>query len=139
VIVSSPYKEAPILVPQRVDGVLDAVGGDLFACCVTALRPGGTLSLVGAVGGSNVRFDAYELIRPVMLTGYSSETLDGQALRKAVATLANWLVDGRIKAPSTPRNAFGRSGWSARLDGAKRLYRSSASCSVVHSLSSAGG
>jgi len=100
VTVSSPDKEAPILAPQSVDGVLDAVGGDPFACCVTALRPGGRLSLVGAVGGSNVRFDAYELIPPVMLPGCSSETLDGQALRKAAATLANWLVDGRIKAPT---------------------------------------
>jgi hypothetical protein len=29
-------------------------------------------------GGGHVQFDAYELIRPVVLTGYSSETLAGR-------------------------------------------------------------
>src|SRR5262249_19674244 len=67
---------------------------------LAALRPGGTLSLVGAVGGSQVRFDAYELTRPVTLTGYSSESLDGEALRKAVAALADWLIRGSIKSPA---------------------------------------
>jgi len=100
VIVSRDAKDAPLLDPDSVDGVLDAVGGELFAPCVAALRPGGTLSLVGAVGGSDVRFDAYELIRPVTLTGYSSETLNGEALRSAIAALADWMADGRIKAPA---------------------------------------
>jgi len=99
-IVSREAKHAPLLEPGSADGVLDAVGGELFAPCVTALRPGGTLSLVGAVGGSDVRFDAFELIRPVTLTGYSSETLNGESLRNAVAALADLLVHGRIRAPA---------------------------------------
>jgi len=100
VVVSREAKPMPLLQPGSVDGVLDAVGGELFAPCVAALRPGGTLSLVGAVGGSDVSFDAFELIRPVILTGYSSETLDGESLRNAVAALAELMVHGRIKAPA---------------------------------------
>jgi NADPH2:quinone reductase len=100
VVVSREAKPAPLLEPSSVDGVLDAVGGELFAPLVAALRPGGTLSLVGAVGGSNVSFDAFELIRPIVLTGYSSETLNGERLRNAVAALADLMVHGRIKAPA---------------------------------------
>ena len=36
------------------------------------------------------------MIRPVTLTGYSPESLDGQALRNAVAALADWLVASSI-------------------------------------------
>jgi NADPH2:quinone reductase len=79
--------------------MLDAVGGDLFGPCVEALRRNGVLSLVGAVAGSDVRFDAWRLRRPVTLTGYSSETLDGAALRNAITALADWLVRGAIKPP----------------------------------------
>jgi len=100
VIVSREARDAPILEAGSVDGVLDAVAGELFAPLVAALRPGGTLSLVGTVGGSDVRFDAFELIRPVTLTGYSSETLNGATLRNAVAALADLMVHGRIKAPA---------------------------------------
>ncbi len=82
-----------------MDGVLDAVGGDLFGPCVEASRRNGVLSLVGAVAGSDVRFDAWSLIRPVTLTGYSSQTLDGPALCNAVTALADWLVRGVIKPP----------------------------------------
>jgi NADPH2:quinone reductase len=46
-----------------------------------------------------VRFNAYELIHPRTLTGYSSETLDGQTLRGAIRALTEWLVDGSIKPP----------------------------------------
>jgi NADPH:quinone reductase len=89
-----------LLANESVDGVLDAVGGALFSDCVAALRPRGTLSLVGAVGGSEVKFDAFELTRPVTLTGYSSENLDGAALRHAVAVLSEWLIRGDIKPPA---------------------------------------
>ena len=86
--------------PGSIDGVLDTVGAAVFEACLAALRPGGVLSLVGAVGGSEVRFDLWDLIRPVTLTGYSSESLDGPALRQAVAALAGWLRSGAIAAPA---------------------------------------
>ncbi len=85
--------------PEHEEAI-DAVGGHLFGTCVKALRPGGVLSFVGAVAGGNVNFDAWELIRPVTLTGYSSETLDGHALRDGISALTNWLSAGLIRPPN---------------------------------------
>ena len=84
---------------DRFDGVLDVVGGELFETCVKSLRPGGTLSLVGAVAGAKVSFDAWDLIRPVSLTGYSTESLTGPALRQAVAALCDWVERREIRPP----------------------------------------
>jgi NADPH:quinone reductase len=81
-----------------VDAVLDAVAGDLFNPFLAALRPGGALSLVGALGGSRLAFDAYHLTN-VTLTGYSSENLDGATLRNAVAMIGDLLRSGRLKPP----------------------------------------
>jgi len=69
-----------------------------FGKYVTALRPGGMLSLVGAVGGSDVSFDAYQLLQ-VTLTGYASDTLDGAALRHAIRSISGWVSRGVIQAP----------------------------------------
>lgn len=88
------------LAVQSVDGVLDTVGATVFQSVLTALKPGGTLSLVGAVGGSDVRLDLWELIRPVTLTGYSTEHLKGVDLRQAVAALTLWLRNQAITAPA---------------------------------------
>lgn len=85
--------------PETVDGLLDTVAGEAFGTYVTALRPGGVLSLVGAVGGSGVSFDAFRLVE-VTLTGYSTEDLDGQSLRHAIHALSEWLRNGAIVAPS---------------------------------------
>jgi NADPH:quinone reductase len=98
-VVISPRGSAPPLKAESVDGILDAVGGALFGPCVSALRSGGVLSLVGAVAGGDVAFDAWELIRPVTLTGYSTETLDGRALRDAVAALSGWMATEAIRPP----------------------------------------
>lgn len=84
---------------QAVDGILDTVAGGAFTACVSALRPGGALSLVGAVGGSQVSFDAYQLL-DATLTGYSSERLDGESLRNAVAAIGEWLRCGTLAVPS---------------------------------------
>ena len=83
---------------ETIDGVLDTVAGNSFGSLVTALRPGGVLSLVGAVGGSGVAFDAYRLLE-VTLTGYSSETLDGSALRRAVRSIMDWVSKRAISVP----------------------------------------
>ncbi|HEV2282650.1 MAG TPA: zinc-binding dehydrogenase [bacterium] len=85
---------------EEADGVLDAVGGELFGPCVGLLRPDGTPSLVGAAGGNNVRFDADQLMQGVTLTGYSSESVDGPALRRAVVALADWLRRGLLRPPA---------------------------------------
>lgn len=84
---------------QTIDGILDTVAGRAFAACVSALRSRGMLSLVGAVGGSQVSFDAYQLL-DVTLTGYSSERLDGESLRNAVAAIGEWLRRGTLAVPA---------------------------------------
>jgi len=84
---------------ETVDGVLDNVAGPLFEPCVKAIRPGGTLSLVGAVGGGHVAFDAYYLLEAT-LTGYGSEHLDGPGLRHAVKTIGDWLRSGALAPPA---------------------------------------
>ena len=82
---------------ETIDGVLDNVAGELFRPCVAALRQDAVLSLVGAVAGAGA-LDPYELLR-VTLTGYSSETLDGQRLREAIAAIGTWLREGKLKPP----------------------------------------
>jgi NADPH:quinone reductase len=84
---------------ESLDGVLDTVGGAGFGPCVAALRRGGTLSLVGAVAGGTVSFDAWRLLE-MTLTGYGSEELDGASLRRAMAPICDWLRGGALTAPS---------------------------------------
>jgi len=84
---------------DTIDGLLDTVAGTAFGAYVTALRPGGVLSLVGAVGGSDVSFDAFRLVE-VTLTGYSTENLDGPSLRQAIHAISEWLRSGAITAPA---------------------------------------
>lgn len=98
-VIVGPRDGAPDLAGAWFDGVLDVVGGHGFGACVAALRDGGALCLVGAVGGGDVMLDAWNLIRPVTLTGYSTETLDGTALRRAVEALCALLGQGRIAPP----------------------------------------
>jgi len=84
---------------RRVDRVLDTVGGPLFGPCVASLRAGGGLSTVGSVAGADVGFNADALLQPVTITGYSSETLDGDALRAAMTTICTLLAVGELAVP----------------------------------------
>lgn len=84
---------------ESLDGVLDSVAGAGFPALVAALRPGGTLSAVGAVAGNAVALDAYRLLL-VTLTGYGSEVLDGPGLRRAMAAIGGWLRAGKLRAPA---------------------------------------
>jgi NADPH:quinone reductase len=90
---------AGALTPETLDGVLDTVAGKSFRAYVDALKPGGALSCVGAVGGNDVSFDVYSLLQ-VTLTGYASDTLNGNSLRNAIDKLSAWLRDGLIQAPA---------------------------------------
>jgi len=69
------------------DAVLDGVAGALFSTLVAALRPGGRYCIVGAAAGGEVAFDAWSLLDGRVLTGYSTEDLDGDALRAATREL----------------------------------------------------
>ena len=99
VLIASSNGSAAIPV-GRIDGVLDTVGAALFLSYVPALKPGGIVSVVGAVSGGDIGFDLWELIRPITLTGYSSENLTGDSLRQDVAELTTWLLEGSIATPS---------------------------------------
>jgi NADPH:quinone reductase-like Zn-dependent oxidoreductase len=99
-VIVSPRHDLPNLEIESVDGVLDVVGGKSFKACVKALRPGGVLSLVGAVAGGDVDFDAWQLLRPITLTGFSTETLDGTTFRDAIAVLSEMLAAGQIRPPT---------------------------------------
>jgi NADPH2:quinone reductase len=80
-------RDAPPPAPGSADAVLDAVAGERFPSLVSALRHGGRYCLVGAVGGSDVRFDAWSLLGSLTLTGYSTEDLDAEGLRAATRAL----------------------------------------------------
>ncbi|HEX3501143.1 MAG TPA: zinc-binding alcohol dehydrogenase family protein [Stellaceae bacterium] len=84
---------------ESLDGVLDAVGGTAFGSYVAALKAGGALSLIGAVAGGTVSFDAWRLLETT-LTGYGSESLDGASLRHAMARICDWLRSGALAPPS---------------------------------------
>jgi len=100
VVIGSPESLRAALGEGSIDGVLDTVAGDLFGPCVAALRPGGTLSLVGATGGNEVHLDVWPLMQPATLTGYSSESLDGDALRRDIAALSDLVVRGILTPPA---------------------------------------
>ena len=82
-----------------LDGILDTVAGAGFGAYVAALRPGATLCLVGSVGGHHVAFDT-DYLYDVTLTGYSTESLDGSALRRAMASITDDLRRGALVPPA---------------------------------------
>lgn len=73
--------------PGTADAVLDGVAGSLFPALVAALRPHGRYCMFGAASGGDVSFDLWTLLDGRSLTGYSSEDLDGPALRAATRDL----------------------------------------------------
>jgi NADPH2:quinone reductase len=73
--------------PKGADAVLDVVAGSLFPDLIASLRHGGRYCIVGAMGGGDVRFDAWSLLDGLVLTGYSTEDLDGDGLRAATRAL----------------------------------------------------
>lgn len=92
--------DSTALEPLSLDGVLDTVAGPLFEPLVGALADGGRLSVVGAMAGDRVSFSVWELMRDVSLTGYSSESLDGPALRAAMAEIVALVRAGKLAAPA---------------------------------------
>lgn len=80
-------RASPAPAPRSADAVLDVVAGPLFPSLVASLRHGGRYCLVGAVAGGDVQLDAWSLLDSLTLTGYSTEDLDGHALRAATQAL----------------------------------------------------
>lgn len=73
---------------DHVQRVFDLVGRDTFTAAVSLLDGGGRLVFVGGTSGGNVCFSAWELMRPVTLTGYSSEHLSHADLAAAMDAVA---------------------------------------------------
>jgi NADPH2:quinone reductase len=76
--------DASELRPASVDGVVDAIAGPAFEPALAALGDGGRYCVVGAMAGDRVAFSVWELLRALTVTGYSTEALDGSALRAAI-------------------------------------------------------
>jgi NADPH2:quinone reductase len=73
--------------PGSADAILDVVGGAMFPHLVAALRPHARYCAVGASASAAVALDLWSLLDGRSLTGYSSEDLDGEALRRATREL----------------------------------------------------
>jgi NADPH2:quinone reductase len=80
-------RDTPAPPPASVDAVLDGVAGSLFPTLIAALRSHGRYCMIGAAAGGEVMFDVWTLLDGRSLTGYSSEDLDGDALRAATREL----------------------------------------------------
>ena len=87
----------------KVTGVLDTVGGPLFAALVDALSPGGKLCFLGGTAGDAVAFSAWSLMDGIVLGGWSSESLDGAALRSAIGRLTSLMRRGTLEPPPVTR------------------------------------
>jgi NADPH2:quinone reductase len=93
-------RDSPAPPASSADGVLDCVAGPLFPALVAALRPGGRYCIVGAVAGGDVALDVWSLLDGRALTGYSTESLDGDALRAATRELL------ALRLPPPPTTVF---------------------------------
>ena len=72
---------------NSADAILDVVGGAMFPHLVAALRPHARYCMVGAAASAGVTFDLWSLLDGRSLTGYSTEDLDGHALRATTREL----------------------------------------------------
>ena len=88
---------------RSVDAVLETTGEHTFADSAAVLRRGGHLCLVGALTGEHLRLSAWDLIQELELTGWSSENLTGEGLRKHIAEIVEHVRAGRLRAPAIER------------------------------------
>lgn len=100
---------------RTADAVLDSVVGALFEPLIAALADGGRYCMVGAMGGDRVAFSAWELLRGIAITGYSSETLDGAALRAATTEIFARLARGELAPPAYQAMPLSRAAEAHRL------------------------
>ena len=97
---------AEALGARSVDAVLETTGERTFADSAAVLRRGGRLCLVGALTGPDLRLSAWDLLQDLVLTGWSSENLDGDALRAAIAQIVDGVRGGMLRAPAIERFAL---------------------------------
>lgn len=80
-----------------VDRVFDLVGRAVFTASVDLLAPDGRLVFVGGTSGGELAFSGWVLMRPVTITGYSSETLDRAQLASAMDDIARAVERGALR------------------------------------------
>jgi NADPH2:quinone reductase len=80
-----------------VDRVFDLVGKSVFAASVGALAAGGRLVFVGGTSGGELTLSGWDLMKPVVITGYSSETLTRDELERAVKWIALRHAAGELR------------------------------------------
>ena len=97
---------AQALGPRSVDAVLETTGERTFSDSVAILRRGGRLCLVGALTGPDLTLSAWDLIQELELTGWSSENLTGDELRRNVAAIVELVGEHRLPAPAIERFAM---------------------------------
>ena len=85
---------------KTVDAVLELSGQDTFADSVAVLRRGGRLCALGAVTGGDASLSIWDLLNELVLTGYSTENLSGEDLRKAIKSICGLLASGKLLAPA---------------------------------------
>jgi NADPH2:quinone reductase len=88
---------------EPVDRVFDLVGRATFAESVDLLAPGGRLVFVGGTSGGELSFSGWSLMRPVTLTGYSSETLDRDRLEETMEEIAGAVARGALRVADLTR------------------------------------
>jgi NADPH2:quinone reductase len=104
-VVVAPADGPPPQLPV-VTGVIDLVGGPMFGALVEALGPGGKLCFLGGAGGDRVSFSAWSLVEGITMGGWSSEVLDGAALRSAIGRLTSLMRRGTLNAPPVAKFAL---------------------------------
>ncbi|MGQ0677098.1 MAG: quinone oxidoreductase family protein [Rhodospirillales bacterium] len=104
-VVVAPVGEPPPQLPV-VTGVIDLVGGPMFGALVRALSPGGKLCFLGGTAGDTVSFSAWSLMDGVTIGGWSSEVLDGAALRSAIGRLTSLMRRGTLTPPPVAKFAL---------------------------------
>jgi NADPH2:quinone reductase len=70
---------------------------------VERLAPGGRLVFAGGTSGGELAFSGWALMRPLTLTGYSSESLDAPELARAMAGVADLVAGGRLRVAAVHR------------------------------------
>jgi NADPH2:quinone reductase len=107
---------------RGVQAVLDPVGGDRFTDSLRALRIGGTLVVIGFIGGSipEVRVNRL-LLRNLTVTGISMDTMDREhpgTLRRVRDAVEGLLAEGRLHPLIAERYPLAQGPTAlARLDG----------------------
>ena len=84
---------------EKVDAVLEMVGGQVFADSVSCLKRGGRLCSVGALTGGDAHLSVWNLLHDLELSGWSSENMEQADLQSAIDALCSLIKKKALRAP----------------------------------------